>query len=51
MSNSLILKFFLLQAVGCDGTVGSGAELDKCGVCGGNGDTCHVVEGKNVFSL
>ena len=30
-------------AVGCDGLVGSGRELDKCGKCGGRGLSCtHV---------
>ena len=29
--------------VGCDGVVGSGREVDKCGKCGGRGSTCtHV---------
>ena len=30
-------------SVGCDGVVGSGAELDKCGECGGTGLTCSHV--------
>ena len=31
--------------VGCDGVVGSGKEVDKCGKCGGSGLTllmCHI---------
>ncbi|XP_051901942.1 thrombospondin type-1 domain-containing protein 4-like isoform X2 [Pristis pectinata] len=30
---------------GCDGTLGSGAKLDKCGVCGGDESACKVVFG------
>ena len=30
----------LFQDVGCDGVVGSGVVLDKCGVCGGDERTC-----------
>ncbi|XP_033114633.1 ADAMTS-like protein 2 [Anneissia japonica] len=29
--------------VGCDGE-GGGLEFDNCGVCGGNGDTCQLVQ-------
>ena len=29
---------------GCDGVPGSGAQLDACGVCGGDGSSCGVVD-------
>ena len=33
------------QRVGCDGVVGSTRTLDKCGVCGGDNSTCHIISG------
>ena len=33
------------QAVGCDSILGSGTELDHCGVCGGNGGSCRRIHG------
>ncbi|XP_077382058.1 thrombospondin type-1 domain-containing protein 4 [Festucalex cinctus] len=30
---------------GCDGVLGSGSVLDKCGVCGGRDSACHKVTG------
>lgn len=33
----------LLQNVGCDFEIDSGAVEDRCGVCQGNGSTCHTV--------
>ncbi|MFT7808279.1 ADAMTS-like protein 2 isoform X2 [Arapaima gigas] len=33
------------QVVGCDGKLYSSKKVDKCGVCGGNGDSCHRVSG------
>lgn len=30
---------------GCDGILGSGAIVDQCGVCGGDGSTCRVISG------
>ncbi|XP_062873362.1 ADAMTS-like protein 2 [Trichomycterus rosablanca] len=33
------------QVVGCDGKLYSSKTVDKCGVCAGNGDTCHRVSG------
>lgn len=33
----------LLQNVGCDFEIDSGAVEDHCGVCQGNGSTCHTV--------
>uniref|UniRef100_UPI00358FFDC3 thrombospondin type-1 domain-containing protein 4 isoform X2 n=1 Tax=Myxine glutinosa TaxID=7769 RepID=UPI00358FFDC3 len=33
------------QALGCDGFLGSGKVLDKCGVCGGDDTACKVVSG------
>lgn len=37
-----------VQAVGCDGVLGSGVVLDSCGVCGGDNSSCRVIAG--VFS-
>lgn len=39
--------FFLMgvsasQRVGCDGVLGSGLVLDKCGVCGGSNTDCEI---------
>ena len=34
-----------LQNVGCDFEIDSGAVEDRCGVCHGNGSTCHTVSG------
>ncbi|XP_035386308.1 A disintegrin and metalloproteinase with thrombospondin motifs 16 isoform X2 [Electrophorus electricus] len=36
----------LCERVGCDGVLGSMAELDMCGVCNGNNSTCKIYEGK-----
>ncbi|XP_032680158.1 thrombospondin type-1 domain-containing protein 4-like isoform X2 [Odontomachus brunneus] len=33
------------KSVGCDGVVGSGATMDACGVCGGQGKSCRLFEG------
>ncbi|XP_072547105.1 ADAMTS-like protein 2 [Salminus brasiliensis] len=33
------------QVVGCDGKLYSSKTVDKCGVCGGNGDSCYRVSG------
>lgn len=30
---------------GCDHELGSTAKLDKCGVCGGNNETCIDIQG------
>ncbi|KAJ8343956.1 hypothetical protein SKAU_G00312850 [Synaphobranchus kaupii] len=34
-----------IQRVGCDEIIGSLAEEDHCGVCGGDGQSCEVVKG------
>ena len=34
---------FFSKAVGCDHGFESGARKDRCGVCGGVGDTCILV--------
>uniref|UniRef100_A0A3Q3QDT7 PLAC domain-containing protein n=1 Tax=Monopterus albus TaxID=43700 RepID=A0A3Q3QDT7_MONAL len=34
-----------LQTEGCDGVLGSGSTVDKCGVCGGQETTCRKVTG------
>ena len=31
---------FSSKAVGCDHILESGARKDRCGICGGDGDTC-----------
>ncbi|XP_060035540.1 A disintegrin and metalloproteinase with thrombospondin motifs 7 [Erinaceus europaeus] len=33
----------ICKSVGCDFQIESGAEEDRCGVCRGNGSTCHTV--------
>ncbi|XP_006888427.1 PREDICTED: A disintegrin and metalloproteinase with thrombospondin motifs 7 [Elephantulus edwardii] len=33
----------ICKNVGCDFEIDSGAEEDRCGVCHGNGSTCHTV--------
>ncbi|XP_077446291.1 thrombospondin type-1 domain-containing protein 4 [Stigmatopora argus] len=33
------------KSLGCDGFLGSGKVMDKCGVCGGNNATCRLVLG------
>lgn len=33
----------MLQTVGCDFEIDSGAMEDRCGVCRGDGSTCHTV--------
>lgn len=34
--------YHIFQALGCDGVVGSGATVDGCGVCGGDGSSCGL---------
>lgn len=34
-----------IQVVGCDGKLYSSKNIDKCGICGGNGDTCYRISG------
>ncbi|KAJ8393068.1 hypothetical protein AAFF_G00067510 [Aldrovandia affinis] len=36
----------LCLRVGCDGLIGSAAEEDHCGVCGGDGQSCELVKGQ-----
>ncbi|XP_053362788.1 ADAMTS-like protein 2 isoform X2 [Clarias gariepinus] len=33
------------QVVGCDGKLYSSKSVDRCGVCGGSGDTCYRISG------
>ena len=40
-----MLCTLLAQDVGCDGILGSGAIVDQCGICGGDGSTCRVISG------
>lgn len=42
---------FLLQSPGCDGYLGSGKVMDRCGICGGNNSTCRMVSGVFKHSL
>lgn len=35
----------ILLTVGCDGIVGSGAVVDRCGVCNGNNRDCQTISG------
>ncbi|XP_056149822.1 ADAMTS-like protein 2 [Lampris incognitus] len=35
----------ICQPVGCDGELYSSKTVDRCGVCGGNGTSCHRVSG------
>ncbi len=37
--------YCMLQHIGCDGVLGSGAKEDKCGVCAGNNTSCHIISG------
>lgn len=36
---------FTLQRVGCDGVLDSSIRFDKCGVCGGDNTSCHIISG------
>lgn len=33
---------FFLQKVGCDHNLESGKRIDRCGVCGGDGNSCEL---------
>uniref|UniRef100_A0A914WW81 Peptidase M12B domain-containing protein n=1 Tax=Plectus sambesii TaxID=2011161 RepID=A0A914WW81_9BILA len=33
------------NAAGCDHVLGSSLKRDKCGICGGDGNSCHMVTG------
>ncbi|XP_022535551.2 thrombospondin type-1 domain-containing protein 4 isoform X2 [Astyanax mexicanus] len=39
------------QSPGCDEFLGSGKEMDKCGVCGGDNTACKLVSGMFQHSL
>ncbi|XP_070211907.1 thrombospondin type-1 domain-containing protein 4-like isoform X2 [Littorina saxatilis] len=41
----ITLLVFATADVGCDGILGSGAMVDQCGICGGEGSTCRVISG------
>lgn len=46
--SGLVLVHYLsvwVQIVGCDHELGSAAQEDNCGVCGGGGTTCRLVRG------
>ena len=43
----MIFLFFFIQRHGCDMELYSDAEKDRCGKCGGNGDYCKPVNGKD----
>ncbi|EDO36365.1 predicted protein [Nematostella vectensis] len=38
------------KPVGCDGVLGSGQHVDRCGVCNGDSSTCSVVTGSYTQS-
>jgi len=40
------MVFVALQEMGCDFVIGSGQKMDKCGKCGGNGESCEYVSGE-----
>lgn len=42
---------FLFQSPGCDGYLGSGKVMDRCGICGGDNSTCRMVSGVFKRSL
>ena len=44
--NLSLLHF--LQEVGCDLKLESGAVVDRCGVCGGDGSSCGMLSGKDM---
>ncbi|TNM90440.1 hypothetical protein fugu_002729, partial [Takifugu bimaculatus] len=39
------------MSLGCDGYLGSGKVMDRCGICGGNNSTCRMVSGVFKRSL
>lgn len=43
--HSHLFPFFSCQTEGCDGVLGSGSMIDKCGVCGGRDSSCRKVTG------
>lgn len=43
--HSHLFTVFSCQAEGCDGVLGSSAVIDKCGVCGGQDNSCRKVSG------
>lgn len=43
--HSHLFNSFSCQTEGCDGVLGSGSVIDKCGVCGGRETSCRKVTG------
>ena len=43
--NVIFLCELYFQSIGCDGVLGSKKTFDKCGVCGGNNTSCHIISG------
>lgn len=37
--------FLLFQTAGCNQVLESDEKIDRCGVCGGNGNSCKHVKG------
>ncbi|KAK3580782.1 hypothetical protein CHS0354_023088, partial [Potamilus streckersoni] len=35
---------------GCDGQLGSNMTLDNCGVCGGDGTSCSLIDHSGIFN-
>ena len=46
--SNVCFRFVYFKAVGCDHVLESGVKNDRCGVCGGNGDTCLLE--KSVYT-
>jgi len=45
MMDMVMMMLYNVKLVGCDGVIGSSRQLDRCGVCGGNNSSCHVISG------
>ena len=43
---SAVFCVSLLQAAGCNQVLGSNVRIDRCGVCGGNGNSCKHETGQ-----
>ena len=37
--------YCFLLTLGCDGIIGSGKRVDRCGVCGGDNTSCKIISG------
>ncbi|XP_026786423.3 ADAMTS-like protein 3 isoform X1 [Pangasianodon hypophthalmus] len=41
----------ICQEVGCDRQLGSNTKPDNCGVCGGDGSSCHLIRGQSQIHV